>query len=126
MAEQTSNNMKPYFIEFGGSMGLYVVVLIGVVATRSEGGWGVLELLPTLPLLLGIWAIIRQYRRMDEFFQRIHSEAFALGALILGLLAIIWGFGENAGWPAIPMIWVGPALVGLWGLCLPIVSRRYK
>lgn len=126
MTKNTSNNMKPYFIEFGGSMVLYVIVLGGVVATRPEGGWGLLELLPTIPVLLGFWAIIRQYRRMDEFYQRIHSEAFALGALVLGLGALIWGFGENAGWPAIPTIWVGPALVGLWGACLPIVSRRYK
>jgi len=121
-----SNNMRRYFIEFGGSMALYVIVLSGVVATRPEAGWGVLELLPTLPLLLGFWAIIRQYGRMDEFYQRIHSEAFALGALILGLAAIIWGFGENAGWPALPTIWITPALVGLWGLCLPLILRRYK
>ncbi len=126
MKKASSNNMKPYFIEFGGSMILYVIVLSGVVATRPESGWGVWELLPTIPLLLGFWAIIRQYRRMDEYFQRIHSEAFALGALILGLAAIIWGFGENAGWPALPTIWVTPALVGLWGICLPLVSRRYK
>lgn len=127
MSSQTNPLLKRYFFEFGGAMLAYMGVLVGVVATRPhEGTLRYLELLPTLPLFLALWAIIRYYKGMDEFYQRIHSEAFALGALILGLGVMVWGFAENAGFPELSTMWVTPALIGLWGLCIPIISRRYK
>ena len=115
----------PYIGEFGGAMLAYLGTLAAVVITgpHTENPW--IEVLPALPLILSFWAIIRQYRRMDEFYKRIHSEAFALGAMILGLMVTVWGFAENAGVPPLPTIWIGPALIGLWGVCLPIVIRRY-
>lgn len=119
-------HMRRYFLELGGSMVIYTVILWGLVLTRPENGWGLWELLPIVPLFLAFWAIIRQYKRCDEFYQRVHSEAFALGALIMVVLASFWGFGENAGFPAIPLIFVGPAMIALWGLCLPLTLRRYK
>lgn len=117
--------MRAYTFEFGGAMLAYIVILVGVVASRphSENTW--IEVLPALPLILAFWAIIRQYRRLDEFYKRIHAQAFALGAMILGLGVTVWGFAENAGMPALQTIWIAPALIALWGLCLPIVMRRY-
>lgn len=127
MTTQKSSGIKSYFIEFGSAMAAYVVILMVVVSTRPhEGSLAWIELLPTLPLFLAFWAIIRQYKRCDEFYQRVHSEAFALGALILGLGVMVWGFAENAGLPELPTIWIAPALIALWGLSLPLVSRRYK
>lgn len=129
MKTKTSNCIRRYFLEFGGAMAAYIVILFGVVATRkegfsvSDGRWQ--ELLPVIPLLFAFWAIIRQYNRMDEYYRRLHSEAFALGAMTLGLFFVIWGFAENAGAPTIPTIFYGPAMIGLWGVCLPIVQRRY-
>jgi len=90
--------LRRYMIEFGGAMASYIGVLIGVVASRPhEGAAAYLELLPAIPLFLALWAILRQYKRFDEFYQRVHSEAFALGALILGAGIMVWGFAENAG-----------------------------
>lgn len=126
---QTANTawgpMRAYALEFGGAMVAYTAVLMGVVTTRPHTGAEWIEVLPAIPLILGFWAIIRQYRRMDEFYKRIHAQAFALGAMILGLIVTIWGFAENAGVPALPTIWIAPGLIALWGLCLPIVIRRY-
>ena len=102
-------------------------VLIGIVASRPhEGVWRYLEVLPAVPLILAFWAIIRYYKKLDEFYQRIHSEAFALGALILGLGVMIWGFAENAGLPELSTMWIAPALLALWGVCLPFILGRYK
>ena len=119
------NGMKAYTLEFGGAMLGYMAVLIGVIATRPHTDMPWVEVLPAVPLILAFWAIIRQYGRMDEFYKRIHAQAFALGAMILGLVVTIWGFAENAGVPALPTIWVAPGLIALWGVCLPIVIRRY-
>ena len=118
------NHMKRYFIEFGSAMSLYAVVLISVIHWRDSLP-NIAQLLPAVPLLLAFWAIIRMYHRMDEFYQRVHSEAFALGALVTGVAVMIWGFAENAGVPALPTIFIGPAMIALWGLCLPIIIKRY-
>lgn len=121
------SDIKLYMREFIPAMAAYFVILISVVKLRPGGGnSGLWELLPALPLIFVFLAIIRQYGRCDEFYKRIHSEAFALGAMTLGLLLTIWGFGENADWPEIPTIFIAPALVAFWGLFLPIILRRYK
>jgi len=127
MPAQSLKYMKRYFVEFGGSMLAYIGTLCGVVISRPHDGlYQYVELLPTLPLLFAFWTIIRQYKRMDEYYKRIHSEAFALGGMLLGLFYMIWGFGENAGFPKLESIWVTPGLLLLWALCLPIILSRYK
>jgi len=130
MQKIKQNPIHKYFVEFGTSMTAYIIVLLSVVANRPDEGFlglaKAFDLLPIIPLLLAFWAIIRQYKRMDEFNQRIQSEAFALGALTWGLILMAWGFAENAGMPKLPTIFVAPGLIALWGLSLPIISRRYK
>ena len=131
MSKKPGGTIRNYFIEFGSAMLGYTITVISVSALQPEGGayqgnLRFLWLLPIIPLLAGFWAIIRQYRRMDEFYQRIHAEAFALGALTWGLITMAWGFAENAGAPVISTIFIAPALIALWGLSLPIVMRRYK
>ena len=123
--------MKKYGQEFGGAMIGYIGILIAVVATRPEGTSHVgiariIEILPAIPLIFAFWAIIRQFNRGDEFYKRIHAEAFALGALTWGLFIMIWGFAENAGAPVLPTMFIAPGLIALWGLSLPIIMRRYK
>lgn len=131
MPMKTDSNIRKYFIEFGGSMLAYTATLIGVVATRPDemeqlDTVRAIELLPILPLILAFFAIIRQFRRMDEFYQRIHAEAFALGALVWGIAVMAWGFAENAGAPELSTMFIAPGLLACWGLSLPIILRRYK
>lgn len=127
MTFNTPGHLRRYMFEFGGAMASYIGVFITVVASRPHEGIATyLELLPAIPTFLALWAILRQYKRFDEFYQRIHSEAFALGALILGAGVMAWGFAENAGLPELSTSWITPALIALWGICLPIVMRRYK
>lgn len=118
-------NSKAYLSELGGAMVAYIGTLFGVVGSRPHTDRMWVEVLPALPLLLAFFVIIRHYRRMDEFYQRVHAQAFALGAMVVGVGIMIWGFAENAGAPALSTMWVTPALLGAWGLCLPIIMRRY-
>lgn len=119
-----------YFAELGGAFALYAGVLVLSIPARDAADLGLAKTLfalaPVVPLIFVFWAIIRQYHRFDELMKRIQAEAFALGAMIMGWGMTLWGFGENAGWPSLPTIWVAPALMGLWGLCMPIVLRRYR
>lgn len=127
---KSGNGIGRYIAEFGAAMILYSVVVIAVFGGRPaqgyEGASKALELLPILPLLLGFWAFLRQYQRFDEFYQRIFSESFALGAMLWGLIVMAWGFAENAGLMPLPTVWIAPGLIGLWGLMIPLMVWRRR
>ena len=120
----------PYFREFGGAMVLYTITIAVSSMLRgdiSHRGLAIaIELSPIIPVFLAFWAIIRQIKRMDELQRRIQSEAFALAGILLSLAMMVYGFAENVGAPQLPVIWVTPILIGLWGICMPIISRRYQ
>jgi len=117
-----AKNARLYMIRFGGSMVAYMLVLIGSVSWlgANETGplvRGIVAVLPVLPGLAALWAVIVFYRSLDEFKQRILAEAMIVSALLLGFGSFAYGFLEGAlGLPAIPTIWIFPALIGLWGL----------
>ncbi len=131
MFKKTTRDLRRYYLELGGSMLAYMAALIYVVATRQVDAEGkdvhrFIEVLPIIPLTLAFWAIIRQFRRCDEYYQHIHAEAFALGAMVWGLIIMMWAFAENAGAPPLQIMFIAPGLIAAWGLCLPIIIRRYK
>ena len=121
---------RQYLREFLSAMTLYTVVLFATIGRVADAEPGLIKLslalAPVLPMLLAFWAIMRQYNRGDELHKRMAREAFAMGAMIFGWIIIIWGFAEIGGAPKTPMIFVGPLLIVLWGICTPIVIRRYK
>ena len=130
-----SNNIpqfspKRYFFELFGAFAIYTVVLFATIGRVGEVQSGptkmALALAPVFPLILVFLAIMRAFKRSDEMHKRIIKDAFAMGAIIFGWLLIILGFAENGGVPKIPMVFIAPLLIGFWGLCLPIVSRRYR
>ena len=121
---------RKYFFELFGAFTVYTVVLVATVGRVGGMEPGLMKMVfalaPVIPLILVFWAIMRAYYRSDEMHKRIIKEAFAMGAIIFCWLLIILGFAENGGLPKIPMIFLAPALIGFWGLCTPIVLRRYK
>jgi len=131
MFKSKTMGMRKYYIELGISMLAYIGTLMYVVATRPVDTEGnevhrFIEVLPIIPLIFVFWVIIRQFRRCDEYYQRIHAEAFALGAMVWGLVIMTWAFAENAGAPPLQIMFIAPGLIAAWGLCLPIIIRRYK
>jgi len=135
-AEQVSRTTVPqfstrqYFFELFGAFAIYAVVLFATIGRVGDAEPGLtkmaLALAPVFPLILVFWAIMRAYYRSDEMHKRILTEAFAMGAMIFGWMLIIWGFAENGGAPQIPMVFVAPLLIGFWGMCMPIVMRKYR
>ena len=121
---------KQYFIELFGGFVIYGLVLFATIGRVDEAAPGLMKmtlaLAPVFPLILVYLAIMRAYRRSDEMHKRIIREAFVMGAIIFGWLLIILGFAENGGIPKIPMVFIAPLLLGFWGICTPIVLRRYK
>lgn len=115
-------NAKRYMLHFGGSMLAYMVVLFGSVAWLNGHDTGPLvrglvALLPIIPGLVALWAVMVFYRSLDEFKQRLIAEAMIIAALLTGFGSFAYGFLEGAlDLPAIPTIWIFPVMIGLWGL----------
>lgn len=112
--------------------GLYTLVLFaGVYAIRhfELPQWLVIvaALMPLLPALLMLRAYITFMNGIDEFQRRIQTEALMASAAIVGFGSFAYGFLEEwAGFPHLPLIWVFPALVGIWGAAACIIRLRYK
>jgi hypothetical protein len=124
-------NCRRYLKEFGGSMAAYVIIVFASVwllkhnAAHSPLRF-VLAVLPVVPAAFAMWAAIRYFRGLDELQRRIQLEGLAFSFLATCLIALSWGFLQNAGLPQADVIWVAPLLVFLWGVGCCIAKRRYQ
>ncbi len=94
------------------------------IALRAAFG-----LLPSLPLLLLIWAFARYIREADEMQRQIELQSLALGAMVTGIGFMVAGFLGSAGVFALKgnlvAILVLPALLGSYGVAKAVVQRGY-
>jgi hypothetical protein len=125
-----SNTTKQYLRELLGSIAAYAVVLVISIQllTNNVGGAAlrpVIALLPMLPALGVIAAIIRHLKRIDELEQRIQLEALAIAFMGTAFLTFSYGFLENVGFPHISWFAVWPIMAVLWLLGLLVARRRY-
>lgn len=118
---------RKYRWELSLSLLLYCAVLIGslLIARQLEPGMlrTMVALLPSLPVALIVWAIARQFGRMDEF-QRLRAlESIAVAAAVTAGLTFTYGFLEELGFPRLSMFWVWGVTGITWGLHSALRSR---
>jgi hypothetical protein len=82
--------------------------------------------LPMIPTVLALLALIRFLGRMDELQRRIHFDAIAFAAGGAAILTFTWGLLENAGFPHLSLIWVLPLMAALWGIGAGVSAARYR
>jgi hypothetical protein len=120
---------RTYMRHFGLSMVAYIIVLIIIsllLQHLSDSPWRIpLALAPVVPVGFALWAFLTFLGRMDELQQRIQLQAFAFAALATGMLFFSYGFLETVGFPHIPLLWVLPTMIALWGVSLAFLTRRY-
>ena len=118
MKEREAN--RKYFAELIGAMALYLSAVIGSVyfAKRMDDGVArtLLIVTPLIPVLLAVWAVARQFQRMDEFVRLRSLESIAIGAAVTIGFSVTYAFLESAGFPRLSMFWVAPVLCFAWGL----------
>jgi hypothetical protein len=125
-----TGHAKRYHRSFLASMVAYVALVtvtgIGLRALDDGSAWRYpLALLPVLPAATALLAFVRFPRTMDELQRRIQFEAFGIVVALTVLTTFSLGLLENAGLPRIGLIWVGPAMIAVWGMASAVVSRRY-
>ena len=121
---------RKYHLELGVSMAIYIVVLFGALSIGKPMEPSALRtgllLTPMIPILLAVWAIARQFKRMDEFIRLRTLESLAIAAAVTAGLSLTYGFLEGAGYPRLSMFWVWPVMGFVWGgfECLRRLIKR--
>jgi NADH:ubiquinone oxidoreductase subunit 6 (subunit J) len=123
--------VKRYTKEFMTAMITYVITLIAsiFVLQRYEFPkfWQILiSLVPAVPVVFVVVAMIRALKDSDELQQRVQLLATSFAAALTGLITFTYGFLENVGFPKFPTFLVFPMLIMIWGLSLGYFSRRYQ
>lgn len=122
---------KRYFKEFGISMGLYIVLLIASISVLThfelpKVAQFVIALIPVIPTVFVLIAVMRALRDSDELQQKIQLQAVTFSAIVTGLITFSYGFLENIRFPHFPTLLVFPLLIALWGIGVGIFSRKYQ
>ena len=126
---------KRYVRELFLALAIYTVLIVtyGFAARRIDSAlWRVvLGVLPLLPVLGMIRAMVRVIRDQDERERQIDLQAIAIGAMLTGFGFFSFGMLMSSGlWPAVRAesvaIWVLPAFFGTFGLAKYWVAWRYR
>ena len=84
------------------------------------------KLLPILPLWLVFFAVIRFYRRVDEYAQRQLLLVFAFSFGITACVVSSYSFLMDIGFPPLSLYWAWPLMAGSWALIQAVFSLRDK
>jgi hypothetical protein len=123
--------LRRYTRRFGLSMIAYVLVVVAANSmlqhTEQDSILRIpLAVAPVVPLIFVLNSILQALLESDELQQRIQLSAIAFAAGATGLLTFSYSFLEGIGFPHLPVVWVLPGMILLWGLGMAFYSRRYR
>ncbi|HEY8597461.1 MAG TPA: hypothetical protein VIL85_03460 [Thermomicrobiales bacterium] len=120
---------RSYAKELIAAFVAYGIVLIAstwIINARPDAPWRfAVALLPMIPAIGVLVAILRQMGRLDELQRRIQFEAIAFAFAGTALLTFSYGFVENVGFPHLSWFFIWPIMATLWIIGLGIATRRY-
>jgi len=129
-ANPTDVARRRYFLELGGAIAAYGVVLVASLHILKQGvpdSWrAVVAVSPVVPLVFVFIAIVRFMLASDELQRQIQLESLALAAGATALLAVTYGFLEGVGFPHLSAWFTYLCVMAVWALSVPFVTRRYK
>jgi len=122
---------KTYMWQLGGAMAAYAGTIFGVNSFLSgtelpQYQAAILALLPILPMLLAVRAVLNFSRSWDELERQQALEGALIAFLIVGMGTFSYGFLEGVGFPPLETIWVFPILIFSQGLGRFFVMRKYR
>lgn len=103
-----------YFGELVGSLSLFFLVQalsMKIERTVPAGSMRTLVLFsPMLPFLLMIGAVVRYFRKVDEYMRLKILENLAMTAAATGILTFTYGYLEAVGLPRLSMTVIMPTM----------------
>ncbi len=129
---KTRSIHQRYQREFWPAMVAYIVIMFALwpllSQVHSELLKIVLALLPVVPLLLVVRAMVRLVLGSDELEQRTHLIGLAIAATVVSALSLVGGFLAAADIITLDgavLIWVWPTLAVVYAVGRAWASRRY-
>jgi hypothetical protein len=109
-----------YVRELFGSILIYLIVLFASVWLAKDMQPGLLRtaiaICPMIPVLGSVWAVVRHFRRMDEYVRLWSLENMAIAGAVTAVSSLTYGFMEGIGFPKLSMFVVWGVFMGGWGL----------
>lgn len=110
---------RRYFIEFNAAMLLYIAAVVGRKFAIHHVDDPTLKTLilisPIVPVVLIALAVVRFYRRMDEYHRLQLLEALAVSAGVTAVVSASWGFLEDVGFPHLQIFHALMVMMLTWG-----------
>lgn len=124
-------SLQRYWQQFFFAAFTYIITLIAsVTLLRSDAvsrAWQIaISLLPALPTIFIVVALMRLLIESDELQRRINLYAITFSAVLTGLLTFSYGLMENIGFPKLPTIAIFPMLSVLWGIGFGYFTKKYE
>lgn len=119
-----------YFRELFAALGIYYLLIFASSAYADSVPAGPLRSLliasPILPALLMVWAIVRQFQRMDEYVRIWSLENLGMAAAFTAAFSLSYGFMEITGFPKLSMFATWSLIMGSWGAITCLRSWKEK
>jgi hypothetical protein len=121
---------KSYGMELGLSLLIYIIVLLSSIYFAKSMPDGVLRTLtvltPCIPALAALWAIVRNFRRLDDYLRVWVLEILAISGAITTVFSFSYGFLEGIGYPKLSGFITYAIFMGSWGAitCLRKIMER--
>jgi hypothetical protein len=116
MREREAN--KRSNLELVASLAIYIAILLPALHFGRAMPDGALRtavmVSPMIGFLLALWAVVRQFQRVDEFLRLRTLENIAIAAAVTAGVTFTYGFLENVGFPRLSMFAVWPLMGGAW------------
>jgi peptidoglycan/LPS O-acetylase OafA/YrhL len=120
---------RSYAREFTLAIVAYVATVflsVWLINASPDAPWRfATALLPMIPAVGVMVAVLRQLHRMDELQRQIQFEAIAFAFAGTALITFGYGFVENVGMPHLRWLFVWPIMAILWIIGTALATRRY-
>ena|SRR5690348_4298172 len=108
---------------FGGSVWAYKWLLERGLSGQMKV-WA--ALLPAVPMMLVILAMVRRVGRLDELERRIELEAVVVASLLVGMASFVVGFLVEAHILRVSIITVFPTMLCVYAFAQSWAAWRYR
>jgi hypothetical protein len=121
---------RRYFIEFNAAMLLYIATVIGrehLVQHVTDPILKTLVLLSPIPFVcLAAIAVVRFYRRIDEYHRLQLLESLAISTGVTAVVTTSWMFLQDVGFPPLSIFYAWPAMAVIWGILVLTFAWKDK
>ena len=121
---------KRYFKVFVPAMIIYLIGVFGISWADNksylpQSAIFILTIIPALAIFVWMWAQWRYVKELDEYLQKLQTEAMMIGLMTVTAIASGWGLMElMTDVPRVPIFFAGPGFYLVYGIATVALTKR--